>query len=506
MSATSPTATVTNFDTAFDVKLHQTRQNVTANAQPSLIQRGGLQVVVGLGSSGLSAVNYLLEQGYQVAVTDGGQPKLASQLNPAVLSKFDGIDGELLASASRIIISPGIDPFLPVFDEAREQQIPIVSDIQLFHEVCKQKNIPIVAITGSNAKSTVTTLVGQMAQDAGIAVGVGGNLGTPALDLLREPMTLAVLELSSFQLQTTTNLAAQVATVLNMSPDHLDRHGDMLGYHQAKHRIFQGVKSIVVNRDDLLSRPLVPDNTSMISFGSNAPDIHQYGLITDSNGDVWLARGSERLLHERDVPIKGQHNLLNALAALALGELAGLPLDSMLTTLKAFNGLPHRCQFVATVNIKGQSVDCFDDSKGTNIGSTIAAINGLGKVYTPKGKKIALILGGQGKGQDFAELAEPIRQFVSAVFLIGEDAQKIADDLSKAGLGVDNTAGVTFYDCQTMSNAVALMGQVVEQAAKQSVDIGVLLLSPACASFDQFSGYNERGDKFQALVLDLNKR
>mgnify|MGYP001506703273 CR=1 FL=1 len=479
---------------------------IMPTASAPLIQRGGLQVVVGLGSSGLSAVNYLLAQGYQVAVTDGGEPKLASMLAPHVITKFGGIDAELLASAQRIIISPGIDPFLPVFHQAREQHIPIVSDIQLFHEVCHQKNIPIVAITGSNAKSTVTTLVGNMAHDAGIAVGVGGNLGTPALELLRAPITLAVLELSSFQLQTTTNLCAQVATVLNMSPDHLDRHGDMLGYHQAKHRIFQGVKSIVVNRDDVLSRPLVPDHTPVISFGSHAPDINQYGLITDSNGDVWLARGSQRLLHERDVPIKGQHNLLNALAALALGELAGLPLDSMLTTLKAFNGLPHRCQFVTTVNINSQAIDCFDDSKGTNIGSTMAAINGLGNVYAPKGKKLAVILGGQGKGQNFAELAKPIRQFVSHVFLIGEDAQKIADDLSKAGLGINNTAGVTFHHCHTMDNAVTGMWQLAEQSADKASDVGVLLLSPACASFDQFSGYNERGDKFQALVQDTFKR
>lgn len=462
------------------------------NENSTLIQRGGLQVVVGLGSSGLSAVNYLLAQGYNVAVTDGGQPKLANQLPTTVRTKFGGLDKDLLTAASRIVISPGIDPLLPIFDDARQKHIPIVSDIQVFKDVCLQNNIPIVAITGSNAKSTVTTLVGEMAKNAGIAVGVGGNLGTPALDLLREPMALAVLELSSFQLQTTTNLSAQVATVLNMSPDHLDRHTDMLGYHQAKHRIFQGVKSVVVNRDDLLSRPLVPDATPTISFGSKAPDRHQYGLITDSKGDVWLARGSERLLHERDVPIKGQHNLMNALAALALGESVGLPLDSMLTTLKHFHGLPHRCQFVATV----KGIDCYDDSKGTNIGSTIAAINGLGNVYAPKGKKLAVILGGQGKGQNFAELAEPIRQFVSQVFLIGEDAQKIADDLASQGLTLDNSHDVTLTFCQTLANAVALTWQ----KAKQSPNLGVLLLSPACASFDQFSGYSDRGEQFQALV------
>ena len=470
-------------------------QTTTAqsNANPNVIQRGdGLQVVVGLGGSGLSVVNYLTTQGYRVAVTDGGEPKLASALPADVITRFAGLDAELLASASRIIMSPGIDPCLPVFDDARAKNIPMVSDIQLFHEVCAQRQIPIVAITGSNAKSTVTTLVGEMAKDAGLAVGVGGNLGTPALDLLAEPMQLAVLELSSFQLQTTSNLSAQVATVLNMSPDHLDRHGDMLGYHQAKHRIFQGVKSIVVNRDDLLSRPLVPDATPMISFGSNAPDINQYGLITDANGEVWLARGSQRLISERDVPIKGQHNLVNALAALALGELAGLPLESMLNTLKSFYGLPHRCQFVTTVH----GLDCYDDSKGTNIGSTIAAINGLGKVYAPKGKKLGLILGGQGKGQNFAELAEPIRQYVSQVYLIGQDADKIQADLVAAGLSIDGSQGVTLHACDTLANAVALGWQHAAQAPA----LGVLLLSPACASFDQFRGYTDRGEQFQALV------
>lgn len=468
-----------------------------SSAATTLIQRGeGLQVVVGLGSSGLSAINYLVGQGYHVAVTDGGEPKLANKLPSGVMTRFGGLDQDLIASASRIVISPGIDPFLPVFEPARAQHIPIVSDIQLFHEVCQQRHIPIVAITGSNAKSTVTTLVGEMAQQAGMIVGVGGNLGTPALELLQLPMQLAVLELSSFQLQTTSQLSAQVATVLNMSPDHLDRHGDMLGYHQAKHRIFQGVKSIVVNRDDLLSRPLVPDATPVISFGRNAPDINQYGLITDRDGDIWLARGSERLLHESDVPIKGQHNLMNALAALAIGELAGLPLASMLDTLKQFAGLPHRCQFVATM----KGLDCYDDSKGTNIGSTIAAINGLGKVYAPKGKKLALILGGQGKGQNFTALAEPIRQYVSHVYLIGQDAEAILRDLTSAGLGDDNAFGVKLSSCQTLENAVTLAFRTVEQVGEQTNSLGVLLLSPACASFDQFRGYADRGEQFQALI------
>ena len=467
--------------------------NQSMPSASSMIQRGnGLQVVVGLGKSGLSAVNYLHALGYPVAVTDAGLPKLAEHLPTDIVTKFGALDGELLAVADRIIISPGIDPYLPVFDGARAKKIAIVSDLQLFHEVAKQRHIPIIAITGSNAKSTVTTLVGEMVKNAGFKVGVGGNLGTPALDLLLEPIQMAVLELSSFQLQTTTNLAAKVATVLNMSPDHLDRHGNMLGYHQAKHRIFQGVQSIVVNREDLLSRPLVADDMPTISFGSNAPDMNQYGLIKDSDGEIWLARGRERLLNEKDVPIKGEHNLMNALSALAIGELAGLPLESMLTTLKNFVGLPHRCEFITTTH----QLDCFDDSKGTNIGSTIAAILGLGKVYAPKGKKLAVILGGQGKGQNFAELAKPLMEYAQVVYFIGEDADKIVADLASAGLDSHNSAGIVLTECQTLEQAVKQAWQ--DQSTFPA--LGVLLLSPACASFDQFSGYVERGQVFQRLV------
>lgn len=471
-----------------------------------LIHKGdGLQVVVGLGGSGLSAVNHLVKNGYQVAVTDSGDPKLKTALPENVATYFGNLDGDLLATASRIIISPGIDPFLPVFNQAREKNIPTVSDIQLFHEICHARNISIVAITGSNAKSTVTTLIGEMAHNAsqfnGKKVGVGGNLGTPALDLLAdglngEKLALAVLELSSFQLQTTANLQAQVATVLNMSPDHLDRHGDMLGYHQAKHRIFQGAKSVVVNRDDPLSRPLVAANTPVITFGSNAPDINQYGLITEGNGDIWLARGKDKLIHENDIQIKGQHNLLNVLSALALGESIGLPMDEMLATLKNFAGLPHRCQFITT----SHGLDCFDDSKGTNIGSTIAAILGLGKVYQPKGKKLAVILGGQGKGQDFSPLAHPLLTYAKKIYLIGEDSEKIRQNLAIMGIGLQehgDSTPTTMQSCGTLENAI----HQAWQDAEHHPDLGVLLLSPACASLDQFSNYAERGKKFVELVM-----
>ena len=466
----------------------------TSTAADVLLHKGsGLQVVVGLGQSGLSVAHYLANQGYQVAVTDAqAAPKLANQLPPEIsIRQFGSIDAELLQQAARIIISPGISLDTGAVAAARQANIPVVSDIQLFCEAC---TVPIVAITGSNAKSTVTTLVGQMAADAGVNVGVGGNIGVPALTLLaNDDMELAVLELSSFQLETVTNLGAQVATVLNMSPDHLDRHGDMLGYHQAKHRIFQGAKSVVINREDALTRPLVADNLPRVSTSIQAPDKGQYGLIIDSEGQTYLARGTERLLSADKLLIKGRHNLLNAQAALALGELAGLPLDSMLQTLQQFSGLDHRCQYVAKV----ADIDYFNDSKGTNIGSTIAAIQGLGEVYAPKDGKLLLILGGQGKGQQFGELTSFINQYVSHVLMIGEEAKMIEQHLRSAKLSED----VALYQCQTMENAFATVPQVTKSSLSQ---VQAVLLSPACASFDQYSGYAARGEHFIQLVNQLS--
>ncbi|WP_227429189.1 UDP-N-acetylmuramoyl-L-alanine--D-glutamate ligase [Psychrobacter sp. I-STPA6b] len=482
--------------------------------EQQMIQKGsGLQVVVGLGQSGLSVANYLTEQGYPVAVTDGNaEPRLASELPESVqIRAFGHIDADLLCRASRIIVSPGISLETPALQQAKQAGIAIVSDIQLFCDAC---DVPIIAITGSNAKSTVTTLVGQMVADAGIQVGVGGNIGVPALTLLAGfekadetdglqvaashrgdtdlPSQLAVLELSSFQLETVSNLKAKVATVLNMSPDHLDRHGDMLGYHRAKHRIFQGVESIVINRDDALSRPLIADEVKCLSVGSNAPDLNQYGLIRDADGQVYLARGANRLLSADELKIKGQHNLINALSALALGELAGLPLESMLQTLRQFAGLPHRCQFVACVD----GVDYFNDSKGTNIGSTQAAIMGLGEVYSNQQGKLLLILGGQGKGQQFGELAPLINTYVSHVLFIGEDATVIEQHLCEASLA----DSVQRQHCETLAEAVRQAKAISEQP---SSPVKAVLLSPACASFDQFSGFVQRGEQFVELVHTL---
>lgn len=446
-----------------------------------LIQRGGLKVVAGLGISGVSAVNFLHERGYQVAVTDSRtHPPGHDQIPAGIQTSFGQLDTELLLQAEEIILSPGLAPQLPEIQQAIAKGIPVVGDIQLLRRATE---VPIVAITGSNAKSTVTTLIGLMAKEAGKKVAVGGNLGRPALDLLKDQPELIILELSSFQLETTSLLNAEVAVVLNMSEDHLDRHGDMLGYHAAKHRIFQGVKKVVFNRDDALSRPLVPDAVPVQSFGLNAPDMNQYGVLRDTDGTLWLARGRERLLKSTEMYIQGTHNIANTLACLALGEAIGLPLNSMLKTLKSFKGLAHRCEYVDTVN----NVRYYNDSKGTNIGATLAAIEGLGAAIAPRKGKVVVILGGQGKGQDFKALRAAVQQYVKTVVLIGEDALKIEQSIE---------GSTEILKAATLQEAVQLC-----HAKADAED--VVLLSPACASFDMFKGYDDRGHQFVACVKAL---
>ena len=447
-----------------------------------LIQRGGLKVVAGLGISGVSAVNFLHEKGYRVAVTDSrAVPPGHDQIPADVQTSFGQFDQDLLLSAEEIIISPGLDPKLPEIQAAIAKGIPVISEIQVLRRATDK---PIVAITGSNAKSTVTTLIGLMAENAGKKVAVGGNLGRPALDLTKDDPELYILELSSFQLETTSNLNAEVAVVLNLSEDHLDRHGDMMGYHTAKHRIFQGVKKVVHNRDDSLTRPLVPDATPMQSFGLNAPDMNQYGVLRETDGTMWLARGRERLLKSSDMYMQGTHNVANALACLALAEAIDLPLESMLETLKTFKGLEHRCEFVKDVN----GVRYYNDSKGTNIGATLAALDGLGAAIEVQQGKVAIILGGQGKGQDFTALRESLSKFAKVAVLIGEDRPVI----EKA---IEGTT--TLLHAESLAEAVALCQQNTQPN-------DVVLLSPACASFDMFSGYPQRGHQFVALVNELH--
>ncbi|MDF3030849.1 MAG: UDP-N-acetylmuramoyl-L-alanine--D-glutamate ligase [Moraxellaceae bacterium] len=449
----------------------------------ALIQRDGLRVVVGLGKTGLSCVRFLKSRGYPVAVNDTrenppGLAELRAEF-PDVQVSLGRLDEHLLLSAREIVASPGISVKEPELVSARlNAGIPIVGDIDIF---CREVNAPIVAITGSNAKSTVTTLVGLMAKNAGIDVGVGGNLGLPVLDMLREQgeQALYVLELSSFQLETTHSLKAAVTVVLNMSEDHMDRYASMQEYHAAKHRIFRNCQRFVVNRDDPLTRPLIAESIPNVSFGLNAPDLNQFGVLMEGN-EKWLARGREKLMPVSAVKIRGDHNVANVLAALALGEAVQLPMDVMLQTLRDFPGLPHRCELVT----EQDGVAWYNDSKGTNVGSTLAAINGLGNAI--RGKLI-LIAGGVGKGQDFTPLSAPLLKFGKTLVLIGEDGPKIGAAVAD---GVQKVQATTLRDA-------------IEKAKALAADGDAVLLSPACASFDMFKNYEDRGQQFVATVKDV---
>jgi UDP-N-acetylmuramoylalanine--D-glutamate ligase len=343
----------------------------------------------------------------------------------------------------------------------------------------KVASAPLVAITGSNAKSTVVTLVGEMAKEAGLRTAVAGNIGTPVLDLLNdEPYEIYVLELSSFQLETTFNLNAAVATVLNMSPDHMDRYDSMQAYHRAKHRIFQGCRHVVVNRDDALTRPLLPATVNVTSFGLGPEDSRDFSVI-DQNGKQYLAYERQPLLAVSELKIAGRHNVANALAALALGHSAGLEWEPMLAALRKFPGLPHRCQWVATVD----GVPWYNDSKGTNVGASVAAITGLGATA-----RVVLLAGGVGKGAKFTELAPVMRRFGKLAILFGEDADKI--ELVLAGV-VPVQRAASLEDAVNQARASAGAGDLV-------------LLSPACASFDMFNNYEHRGQVFMDTVRALH--
>lgn len=446
-----------------------------------VIQREGLRVVVGLGKTGLSCVRFLRALGYQVAVNDTrlAPPNLA-ELNaefPEVEVSLGQLDEALLLRAQEIITSPGISINEPELLSVRVNAgISVIGDIELF---CRATTKPIVAITGSNAKSTVTTLVGLMAENAHIKVGVGGNLGTPVLELLDPETELYILELSSFQLETTHSLKAAAAIVLNVSEDHMDRYANMQAYHQAKHRVYRNCQFYITNRQDPLTVPLLPEAIPHTSFGLDAPDLKTYGVIREA-GQNYLAKGREKLMLASEMGIFGEHNIANALAALALGEAVHIPMPVMLQTLKEFTGLPHRCQLVS----KHQDVAWYNDSKGTNVGATLAAIDGLGAAITGK---IILIAGGVGKGQDFKPLSPALAKYGKAVILIGEDASKIDTAIT---VNINKVYATTLVDAVQQAQTLASAGDAV-------------LLSPACASFDMFKHYEDRGQQFVSAVATV---
>jgi UDP-N-acetylmuramoylalanine--D-glutamate ligase len=447
----------------------------------SLIASDHFRIIVGLGKSGMSLVRFLANRGVSFAVADTREtpPELATLCRdfPQVEVRCGELDVEFLCRADELYVSPGLALATPALQQAAARGVKLSGDIELFARYAKA---PIIAITGSNAKSTVTTLVGEMAAAAGKRVAVGGNLGTPALDLLNDDVELYVMELSSFQLETTDQLGAEVATVLNISEDHMDRYSGLPAYHLAKHRVFRGARQVVVNRQDVLTRPLIGEGLPCWTFGLNVPDFHGFGL-REENGEKYLAFQFELLMPVRELKIRGAHNQSNALAALALGHAVGLPMDAMLSSLRSFGGLEHRCQWVR----EREGVNYYDDSKATNVGAALAAIEGLGADISGK---LVLIAGGDGKGADFSGLAGPIAAHCRAVVLLGRDAELIAQVLSDS---------VPLIRAQSLDEAV-------QRCAETAQAGDAVLLSPACASFDMFKNYEERGQLFAQAVRNLS--
>ena len=433
-------------------------------------------VVVGLGKTGLSVVRYLRAQGTPVAVTDTREapPGLAAlrELAPEIIVRAGGLDAQLLSGANAIVVSPGIAARGAFFDAARERGLPVLGDIELFARAARA---PVVGVTGTNGKSTVTTLIGRMAQRAGRRTRVGGNLGEPALELLDPAAELYVLELSSYQLDTTESLTLSAAAVLNVTADHLDRYGSLAEYAASKARIFRRCGTAVLNADDPQVAPMGVMAQRRLRFSLNPDAGADYALLRHG-GQEWLARGPERLLALAELRLAGRHNAANALAALALGEALDLPRAAMLDELREFSGLPHRTTWVADIG----GVRYIDDSKGTNVGATLAAVAGLDG-------PLLLIAGGESKGQDFTPLAAALRGKVRLVLLIGRDARALG-----AALGCH----CAIEYCDSLEAAVAAAARAAHRG-------DTVLLSPACASLDMFRDYVHRGEVFAAAVRGL---
>lgn len=433
-------------------------------------------VIVGLGRTGLSAARYLRKQGWRLAVTDtrAQPPELAAltALDAGIPLRLGALDAALLEGALCVVASPGVSLAQPFFAAARSRGLEIVGDIELF---ARAVDAPVAGVTGTNGKSTVTTLLARMAARAGLRVRAGGNLGEPALDLLEGGTALYVLELSSFQLESTAHLECRAATVLNVTADHLDRYASIGEYAAAKARIFARCDTAVVNLDDPLVMAMPRAARRTLSFSLRAAVGADYA-VASTRGGWWLMRGAVPLMPVALLKIQGLHNAANALAALALGEALELPLEPMLKELAEFPGLPHRSQWVAEV----RGVTYINDSKGTNVGATLAAVSGLAG-------PLVMIAGGDGKNQDFAPLAAAFRGKVRHTVLIGRDAGRLARAL----------AGVcTLETCATLPDAV-------RAAARAARPGDTVLLSPACASLDMFRDYTQRGAVFAEAVGEL---
>ena len=436
-------------------------------------------VVVGLGATGFSVARYLFGRGMQVTVVDAQlNPPLAMQLAkiaPGIDIRTGGGDINNLRSADVLIISPGVSLDHPTVRKAQDIGIEIVGDIELF---ARAVAAPVIGITGSNGKSTVTQWLAVLLRVAGHKVLVGGNIGPPALDLLADELPECyVLELSSFQLESTQSLCLRAGAILNVTPDHLDRYVDLTAYQAAKWRIAKGSQTLVINRQDpFLVQQAANYSGALVTFGLDAPSgPNDLGIIR-AHGDDWLTRGDERLISVTEISLIGRHNLANALAAMALAlEFTRLTPHGLCSGLRAFDGLPHRCEVVGD----WRGIRWINDSKGTNVGATIAALEGLDR-------PVVLIAGGQAKTVDFSGLSSALSERATHLVVFGQDAKHIARS-------VDASIGVT---------QVEQLAQAIDVAAGAAHRGDVILFSPACASYDQFDNFEHRGEVFRQLVKE----
>jgi len=466
-------------------------------------------LVLGLGETGLSMARFLSRRGARVRVADTREdpPNLMAlgEKVPQAELVLGAYRDESFAGVDLIAISPGVPLATPQVRAAAARGVTVVGDIELFAQALREGNSAaqglrdryrgvqappqVLAVTGTNGKTTVTALVASMCRRGGLATEVAGNISPAALDALmqcedalRKP-EVWVLELSSFQLETTRTLNPVAAAVLNLSEDHLDRYDSMDAYARAKARIFRGEGIQVLNRDDARSMKMAMAGRKQVSFGLDAPGrAEDFGLLRVA-GELWLAQGVTPLLAAKELPIAGLHNAANALAALALTRALGESYTPLLAALRDFKGLPHRLEKVAELG----GVAFYDDSKGTNVGSTVAALDGFAEL-TAGGARVVLIAGGEGKGQDFTPLAGPVSRHARCVVLIGRDAGQIARSLAASGVAVLRPAS---------------MEEAVAQARAQAQPGDVVLLSPACASFDMFRNYRHRGEVFAACVREM---
>jgi len=435
------------------------------------------KLVFGLGQTGYSCVSYLVKQGYEVVAFDTReQPPCLEKVYcdfPQVDVFLGEFNSELMLNVSQIIASPGISLQSPELNTAKNNGIEIIGDVQLFAD---QAKAPIVAITGSNGKSTTTSLVAEMFEKAGRNVKVGGNIGIPVLDLLEQEIPdVYVLELSSFQLETTQNLRSRIAVVLNISPDHMDRYNSLDHYAQSKMHIYDQADIKLINVDDAWIAAHFNFEDSHTSFSLGTPLENSYGLKKYDDQE-WICHGDEKLIPCSDIKLQGRHQLYNAMVALAVGDNFGLSSKDMYQVLREFGGLAHRTQYVAEID----QVVYINDSKGTNVGATVAAISGMEK-------PVVLIAGGEGKGADFSELRDIVKNKVRQVILIGRDAGLIEN---------------TLKDLVPVIRAVNLPAAVTQ--AKEIAQSGeCVLFSPACASFDMFDNYQHRGDVFVKAVGEM---